>query len=74
MNLTELKQKSASELLELAKELGVENISRARKQDVIFSILISQPNRFYFHIVTSSLSCICYIIDTQETFAYALPV
>ncbi len=41
MNLTELKQKSASELLELAKELGVENISRARKQDVIFSILKS---------------------------------
>ena len=39
MNLTELKQKSASELLDLTKELGVENISRARKQDIIFSIL-----------------------------------
>ncbi|MDX2503950.1 MAG: transcription termination factor Rho [Gammaproteobacteria bacterium] len=39
MNLTELKQKPAAVLLDLAKELGVENISRARKQDVIFSIL-----------------------------------
>jgi len=39
MNLTELKQQPASALLDTAKELGVENISRARKQDVIFSIL-----------------------------------
>jgi len=42
MNLTELKQKTASDLLDIAKELGVENISRARRQDVIFSILKSQ--------------------------------
>ncbi|MCU7836373.1 MAG: transcription termination factor Rho [gamma proteobacterium symbiont of Taylorina sp.] len=42
MNLTELKQKTASELLDIAKDLGIENISRARKQDVIFSILKSQ--------------------------------
>ncbi len=39
MNLTELKQKPASELLDIAKDLKIENISRARKQDVIFSIL-----------------------------------
>ncbi len=39
MNLTELKQKPASELLDIAKELKIENISRARKQDVVFSIL-----------------------------------
>jgi len=39
MNLTELKQKPASELLDTAKELKIENISRARKQDVVFSIL-----------------------------------
>lgn len=39
MNLTELKQKPASTLLDIAKDMGVENISRARKQDVIFSIL-----------------------------------
>ncbi len=39
MNLTELKQKPASELLDIAKELKVDNISRARKQDIVFSIL-----------------------------------
>lgn len=41
MNLTELKQKSAAELLELAQSMGIEGIARARKQDVIFSILKS---------------------------------
>jgi transcription termination factor Rho len=39
MNLTELKRKSAQEVLDIAQELGVENINRSRKQDLIFSIL-----------------------------------
>ena len=39
MNLTELKQKSVAELIGLAKETGLDNISRARKQDIIFSLL-----------------------------------
>ncbi len=39
LNLTELKSKSATELLEVALEMNLENTSRARKQDVIFSIL-----------------------------------
>jgi len=39
MNLTELKQKTASELIELARESGVEGMSRARKQDIIFALL-----------------------------------
>jgi transcription termination factor Rho len=39
MNLTELKQKSAAELINLAQESGVENMSRARKQDIIFALL-----------------------------------
>ena len=39
MNLTELKQKPAAELLEIAQELGLENVARSRKQDVIFSLL-----------------------------------
>lgn len=39
MNLTELKQKSVPELLEIAKEMGLEHVSRSRKQDVIFAIL-----------------------------------
>ena len=39
MNLTELKQKSATELVSLAETMGIENMARARKQDIIFSIL-----------------------------------
>ena len=39
MNLTELKQKPIGELLNTALEMGLENISRTRKQDVIFVIL-----------------------------------
>ena len=39
MNLTELKRKTASDLVELADQMGVEGIARSRKQDVIFSIL-----------------------------------
>src|SRR5210317_156449 len=40
MNLTELKQKPASELINIAREMGIEG-ARSRKQDVIFSILKS---------------------------------
>ncbi len=40
MNLTELKQKPATELITIAKGMGIEG-SRSRKQDVIFSILKS---------------------------------
>jgi transcription termination factor Rho len=39
MNLTELKKKSVPELLEIAKEMGLDNLGRSRKQDAIFSIL-----------------------------------
>ena len=39
MNLTELKQKSVQELLDIAAEMGLDNIARSRKQDVIFAIL-----------------------------------
>ncbi len=39
MNLTELKQKSVSELLEIANEMGLDGVARSRRQDVIFSIL-----------------------------------
>ncbi|MCP3675175.1 MAG: transcription termination factor Rho [Gammaproteobacteria bacterium] len=41
MNLTELKQKTASELVTLAESMSIENMARARKQDIIFSILKS---------------------------------
>src|SRR5690554_1775664 len=39
MNLTELKQNSMPELLEIAQEMGLDNLARSRKQDVIFTIL-----------------------------------
>ncbi len=39
MNLTELKKRPASELVDTAAEIGVDNLSRSRKQDIIFSIL-----------------------------------
>ncbi len=41
MNLTELKQKPVPELLNLAETVGIENMSRSRKQDIIFAILKS---------------------------------
>ncbi len=39
MNLTELKRKPASELIEMAEALGIEGVSRTRRQDLIFAIL-----------------------------------
>ena len=39
MHLTELKKKSVPELLKIAEEIGLDNLARSRKQDVIFSIL-----------------------------------
>ena len=39
MNLTQLKQKPAKELVSLADDLGLEGVARSRKQDVIFGIL-----------------------------------
>ena len=39
MKLSELKKSSPSKLLELAQSMGIENISRAKKQTLIFSIL-----------------------------------
>jgi transcription termination factor Rho len=39
MNLTELKTRPPAALVELGESLGVENLARSRKQDVIFAIL-----------------------------------
>ncbi len=41
MNLTDLKQQSVSELVEIASTMGLDNVARSRKQDVIFAILKS---------------------------------
>ncbi len=45
MNLTELKRKSAKDLVAMAEELGIDNIGRARKQDVIFAILKAKARK-----------------------------
>ena len=39
MNLSELKLKPATELVEIAQNMGIEGTARSRKQDIIFSIL-----------------------------------
>ncbi len=45
MNLTELKKKSAAELIQLSEEYGLENMARSRKQDIIFAILKAHAKR-----------------------------
>ena len=39
MNLTELKQMPAPELLKLSQSLGIDDMARSRRQDIIFGIL-----------------------------------
>ena len=45
MNLTELKKKSAAELVTLSEQYGLENMARSRKQDIIFAILKEHAKR-----------------------------
>ncbi len=45
MNLTELKKKSAADLIQLSEEYGLENMARSRKQDIIFAILKAHAKR-----------------------------
>jgi transcription termination factor Rho len=45
MNLTELNQKSPSELMALAQTFGIDDIARAGKQEVIFAILKAYARR-----------------------------
>ena len=42
MNLTDLKRKPVSELVDIAESLKIEGVARSRKQDLIFSILKKQ--------------------------------
>ena len=39
MNLTELKTRPAAKLVELGESMGLENLARSRKQDIIFAVL-----------------------------------
>ena len=39
MNLSELKQKPIAELIEMTTAMGLDNLARSRKQDIIFALL-----------------------------------
>lgn len=39
LSLTELKTKSTQELIDMARDMGLENMARSRKQDIIFALL-----------------------------------
>ena len=39
MNLTDLKTKTTQDLIDIAKEIGLDNMGRSRKQDIIFAVL-----------------------------------
>ncbi len=45
MNLSELKQLAIADLVNIAKEQGIESTARMRKQDIIFSILKSHAKK-----------------------------
>ncbi len=45
LSLSELKEKSPTELAEFARSLKLDNVTRMRKQDQIFAILKSQAKR-----------------------------
>ena len=44
MQLTELKKMPVEQLIELGEECGIENASRAKRQDIVFGILKSKAN------------------------------
>ena len=45
LSLSELKLKTPAQLIDLARELGLDNVGRSRKQDQIFGILKSQSKK-----------------------------
>ncbi|MYA18029.1 MAG: transcription termination factor Rho [Gammaproteobacteria bacterium] len=42
MNLTDLKRKPVGELIDMAREMGLDNVARSRKQEVVAAILRKQ--------------------------------
>ena len=50
MNLTDLKTKPIEELINIANEMGLDNMARSRKQDVIFCGF--HPDRLIYGIGT----------------------
>ena len=71
MNLSELKLKSMTELMELASEFKIENPSNMRKQELIFARITSY-NVCYTKLLRSPLSVQIFIphftIDPDELY------
>ena len=73
MNLTELKQKTAQQLVDIAEELNIQGLMRAKKHELIFAILqeqsenklltIDSPFLFLQVVTTSYPSLIPFIIS-----------
>ena len=49
MNIQELKKNSSEQLISQAEELGVENASTLRKQEILFAILKKFAQKGYFY-------------------------
>jgi transcription termination factor Rho len=45
MNLTELKKRPVGKLVDLAESMGLDNLARSRKQDIIFSVLKAHASK-----------------------------
>ena len=77
MNLTELKKKSPSDLMTMASEMGIENIARARKQEVIFSILKSHAKNgediFKLREINKETGCLV-VVRPDQHIANILPL
>ena len=58
MHLKELKEKKAPELVEMAKNIGIENAGNLRKQDLIFSILQKKAEKDEHIYADGVLECL----------------
>jgi transcription termination factor Rho len=58
MHLRELKEKKINDLVELAKELGIENAPGLRKQDLIFSVLQKKAEKDEHIYADGVLECL----------------
>ena len=65
MNIQELKTKSSENLISQAEELGIENASTLRKQEILFSILKKLAEKgeeitavSYTHLTLPPICCV----------------
>ena len=75
MNLTDLKRKPVAELVEMAQEMGLENLARSRKQEVIAAILRKQAKNgegFASEMRPSRTSSSCCGLRVSGSFGIAL--